>query len=53
METRGKVRESLSAGSAEVWLLDHANREVQIHTQGGIRVLQGSLDSVSPWPILA
>jgi Uma2 family endonuclease len=42
METRGKVREYLSAGSAEVWLIDHANREVQIHTQGGIRVLQGT-----------
>ena len=41
METRGKVREYLGAGSAEVWLFDHANREVQVHTRGGIRVLQG------------
>ena len=42
IETRGKVREYLGAGSAEVWLLDHANREVQVHTAGGIRVLQGT-----------
>lgn len=42
METRGKVREYLSAGSVEVWLLDHANREVQVHSHGGIRVLQGN-----------
>ena len=42
MEVRGKVREYLNAGSVEVWLLDHANREVQVHTQAGIRVLQAT-----------
>lgn len=42
MEVRGKVREYLNAGSIEVWLLDHANREVQVHTSGGIRVLQST-----------
>jgi len=41
METRGKVREYLSAGSSEVWLFDYSNGEVQIHTRAGIRVLQG------------
>ena len=40
METRGKVREYLGAGSSEVWLFDYSNGEVQIHTQQGIRVLQ-------------
>jgi Uma2 family endonuclease len=42
METRGKVHEYLSAGSAEVWLLDHANREIQVHTPGQIRVLDAN-----------
>lgn len=42
METRGKVREYLSAGSAEVWLLDHANHEMQVHTPGQIRVLDAN-----------
>ncbi len=40
METRGKVREYLGAGSSEVWLFDYSNGEVQVHTQQGIRVLQ-------------
>jgi Uma2 family endonuclease len=42
MEMRGKVREYLGAGSVEVWLVDHSNREVQVHTSAGIRVLQGA-----------
>ena len=35
-----KVRDYLSAGSQEVWLLDHANGEVQIRTKSGIRLLE-------------
>jgi Uma2 family endonuclease len=42
MEMRSKVREYLGAGSVEVWLVDHANREIQIHTSSGIRVLPGT-----------
>ena len=30
------------AGSKEVWLLDHANGEVIVHTATGIRMLQGT-----------
>ncbi len=40
METRGKVREYLSSGSVEVWLIDPANREIQVHTLAGIRILE-------------
>ena len=39
IETRAKVHEYLSAGCAEVWLVDHTNREVQVHAPGMIRVL--------------
>ena len=39
MNVRRKVRDYLRAGSKEVWLLDHANREVLVHTSTGIRVL--------------
>ena len=42
IEVRGKVREYLAAGSAEVWLFDHSNREVQVHTLAGIRILQAA-----------
>ena len=42
MDVRRKVRDCLRAGSQEVWLLDHANAEVLVHTNAGIRVLQGS-----------
>ncbi len=37
-----KVREYLSAGSQEVWVLDPENGEVQVRTQSGIRLLEGS-----------
>jgi Uma2 family endonuclease len=36
---RRKVRDYLGAGSSEVWLLDHLNIEVQVHTNAGIRIL--------------
>jgi Uma2 family endonuclease len=35
-----KVRDYLSAGSQEVWLIDHANGEVHVRTRTGIRLLQ-------------
>ena len=42
MDVRRKVRDYLRAGTKEVWLLDHANGEVAIHTNGGIRLLQSA-----------
>ena len=42
INVRRRVREYLRAGSKEVWLLDHANGEVLVHTDTCIRVLQGS-----------
>ena len=42
MAVRRKVRDYLRAGSKEVWLLDHSNGELLVHTDGGIRVLQGT-----------
>jgi Uma2 family endonuclease len=40
VDVRRKVLDYLRAGSQEVWLLDHANGEILVHTGGGIRVLQ-------------
>ena len=47
LEVTRKVREYLGAGSQEVWLLDHANAELQVRTKSGIRLLQAGdvLDS--------
>jgi Uma2 family endonuclease len=47
VDVRRRVLDYLRAGSKEVWLVDHANSEVLVHTHKGIRVLQGSdiLDS--------
>ena len=42
VELRRKVRDYLGAGSREVWLLDHENGEVLVHTPAGIRMLQGA-----------
>ena len=42
MDTRRKVRDYLRAGSKEVWLLDHENGEVLVHTATGIRLIQGT-----------
>ena len=42
ISVRRKVRDYLGAGSREVWLLDHANTEVLVHTVAAIRVLQGT-----------
>jgi len=41
MDVRRKVRDYLRGGSKEVWLLDHLNGEVLVHTSDGIRILQG------------
>ena len=38
-----KVLDYLGAGSKEVWLLDHANGELQVRTKAGIRLVQGGL----------
>jgi Uma2 family endonuclease len=39
MDVNRKIREYLMAGAAEVWVLDHFNHEMFIHTASGIRVL--------------
>ncbi len=39
IDVRRKVLDYLRGGSKEVWLVDHANREVLVHTNAGIRVL--------------
>ena len=48
MEVRRKVRDYLSAGSQEVWLLDPLNGEVLVYTGAGIRLLQGAEVLKSP-----
>jgi len=40
IDVRRKVLDYLRGGSQEVWLLDHANGEILVHTGNGIRVLQ-------------
>ena len=42
IDVRRKVRDYLRAGSKEVWLLDHDNAEVHVHSATGIRLLQGT-----------
>ena len=42
MDVRRKVRDYLGAGSAEVWLVDHANAEVVVHTNSGMRLVSGT-----------
>ncbi len=39
VDVRRKVLDYLRGGSKEVWLLDHANGEMLVHTNAGIRVL--------------
>ena len=43
MDVRRKVRDYLGAGSAEVWLVDHANAEVVVHTNSGMRLVSGTV----------
>jgi Uma2 family endonuclease len=40
MNVRRKVREYLHGGSKEVWLLDHSNGEIVIHTNERTRILE-------------
>lgn len=40
MDVNRKVLNYFSAGSQEVWVLDHENREFFVHTPAGIRALQ-------------
>lgn len=42
IDLRHKVRDYLRGGSKEVWLLDYSNREVQLNTAGGIRIIEES-----------
>ncbi len=39
VDVHRKVREYLGAGSKEVWILDHVNGELFVHTPNGIRLL--------------
>lgn len=48
MDVRRKVRDYLGSGTREVWLLDHANGELLVHSPTGIRVLQGTDALTSP-----
>ena len=48
MDVRRKVRDYLRAGTYEVWLVDHANGEVLVHTNSGIQVLQAADPVSSP-----
>ena len=48
MDVRRKVRDYLRAGTQEVWLVDHANGEVLVHTNSGIQVLQAADPVASP-----
>lgn len=40
VDVRRKVRDYLRGGSLEVWLLDYANSELQVHTATGIRLIE-------------
>ena len=48
MDVNRKVRDYLSAGSKEVWLLDHAICELHVRTKTGVRVLEGGDQLDSP-----
>ena len=41
IDVRRKVQDYLRAGAKEVWLIDHENAEVLVHSASGPRVLQG------------
>jgi Uma2 family endonuclease len=48
VDVRRKIREYLRGGTQEVWVIDHANAEVEIYTNGGIRPLLASDNVESP-----
>ena len=39
IDVHRKVREYLAAGTQEVWILDHVNAELFVHSHAGIRLL--------------
>jgi Uma2 family endonuclease len=48
IDVNRKIRDYLAAGSKEVWILDHENGEVFVHTSNGIRLLVGNDGLESP-----
>ena len=42
IDVHRKVRDYMGAGSREVWILDHVNGELFVHTASGIRPLLGN-----------
>ena len=48
IDVNRKIREYLGSGSKEVWILDHENGEVFVHTNNGIRLLVGNDALKSP-----
>jgi Uma2 family endonuclease len=48
IDVNRKVREYLGAGSTEVWILDHENVQLFVHTSTGIRQLAGTEALESP-----
>jgi Uma2 family endonuclease len=48
MDMHRKVLDYFSAGSQEVWVLDHSTGELFVHSHSGIRVLRGSEILESP-----
>lgn len=47
IDVRRKVLDYLRAGSHEVWLVDHANGEILVHTNAGIAVLRLGQDRLT------
>jgi Uma2 family endonuclease len=48
IEVNRRVRDYLKAGTKEVWVMDHQNREVFISTEEGIRMLRAGEAIESP-----
>jgi len=48
IDVNRKIRGYLGAGSKEVWILDHENGEVFVHSSNGIRLLVGNDALESP-----
>jgi Uma2 family endonuclease len=48
VDVHRKVRQYLNAGTSEVWLLDHANEELFVHTNTAVRLLLASDHLESP-----
>ena len=45
IDVRRKVRDYLRAGSREVWLVDDANGEVVVHTDGALKLITERLET--------